>query len=260
MNRPLDKQEAILYGQFVNAAYAMFKRDRTLLRPAPGDIPEPYELVAWLNMSDFTFWGQEIPKFYGIIGRHREQKHSFVLAIRGTEGWVEWLDDAVVRLVPFRQVPHAGRVSRGFDKIYSTLKVVKRHVGAEVAPAAMPSAAPAAAPPPEVMAGSFAEQLEQLADTLEEPGVQEQMRITKKKTSSTYPPSVPSRRRAWGTRSSFASSMSCRWIRGASSTGRTSFPRFPYTFRCFLITNTLRRPSSFPLPESSRGTRAAGTP
>jgi hypothetical protein len=181
MSRPLDKQEAILYGRFVNAAYAMFKRDRTLLRPAPGDIPEPYELVAWLNMSDFTFWGHEIPKFYGIIGRHREQKHNFVLAIRGTEGWVEWLDDAVVRLVPFRQVPHAGRVSRGFDKIYSTLKVVKRHVGAEVAPAAKPSAAPAATPPPEVMVGSFAEQLEQLADTLEEPGVQEQMRMAKEK-------------------------------------------------------------------------------
>src|SRR5260370_7735396 len=112
----------------------MFKGDRTLLRPAPGDIPEPYELVAWLNMSDFTFWGHEIPKFYGIIGRHREQKHNFVLAIRGTEGWVEWLDDAVVRLVPFRQVPHAGRVSRGFDKIYSTLKAATRHVGPQPPP------------------------------------------------------------------------------------------------------------------------------
>jgi hypothetical protein len=177
MSRALDKQEAILYGQFVNAAYAMFKRDRTLLRPepAPGDIPAPYELVAWLNMSDFIFWWREKPKFYGFIARHQEQKHNFVLAIRGTEGWVEWLDDAMARLVRFRQVPDAGRVERGFDKIYSTLKVVKRHVGVGVAPTAKPSAAPAAAA--EVMQGSFADQLVQLADGLEEPGVQEEIRM-----------------------------------------------------------------------------------
>ena len=109
MSRALDKQEAILYGRFVTAAYAMFKRDRTLLRPepAPGDIPAPYELVAWLNMSDFVFWRRETAKFYGFIARHQQQKHNLVLAIRGTEGWVEWLDDAVVRLVPFGQ---AGRL------------------------------------------------------------------------------------------------------------------------------------------------------
>ena len=150
MSRALDKQEAILYGRFVNAAYAMFKRDRTLLRPepAPGDIPEPYELVAWLNMSDFIFWWRETPKFYGFIARHGEEKHNFVLAIRGTEGWVEWLDDAMARLVPFRQAPDAGRVERGFEKIYSTLRVVKRHVDVGVAPAAKPSAAPVAARPP----------------------------------------------------------------------------------------------------------------
>ncbi len=183
MSRALDKQEAILYGRFVNAAYAMFKRDRTLLQPepAPGDIPHPYELVAWLNMSDFLFWWREIPQFYGFIARHGQQKHNFVLAIRGTEGMVEWLDDFTARLVPFRQVPRAGGVERGFDKIYSTLKVVKRHPGVGVAPAAKPSAASAAAPPPEAMAGSFAEQLEQLADTLEEPGVQEQMRSAKER-------------------------------------------------------------------------------
>src|SRR5207302_9431974 len=46
MGRPLDKKEAVLYGQFVHAAYNMFKRDPTQLRPQPatGDIPDPYEL------------------------------------------------------------------------------------------------------------------------------------------------------------------------------------------------------------------------
>ncbi len=183
MGRPLDKKEAVLYGQFVNAAYKMFKRDPQVLRPEPqqGDIPDPYELVAWINMSDFVFWWQEIPKFYGILCRHQQQKHNFVLAIRGTEGWVEWLDDATATTVRFQQVPNGGRVERGFNKIYSTLKVVKRHVGVGVAPAAKPIAAPAAAPAYQVMQGSFADQLEQLADTLEEPAVQDQIRIAKER-------------------------------------------------------------------------------
>lgn len=166
MGRPLDKQEAVLYGRFVNAAYAMFKRDSKILHPEPatGDIPDPYELVAWVIMSDFTFWGKEIPKFYGLIARHQQQKRNFILAIRGTEGTVEWFDDAMAFLVRFRQVPNAGRVARGFDKIYTTLKVVKRH---DVA-AALPGAPPTT---PEVMQGTFAEQLERLADTLEGPDV-----------------------------------------------------------------------------------------
>src|SRR5260370_20384583 len=117
-------------------------------------------------MSDFTFWGREIPKFYGLIGRHRQQKHNFILAIRGTEGAVEWFDDAMAFLVRFRQVPHAGRVARGFDKIYSTLKVVKRHGAAAGLPAAKATATAETAR--EEMTGTFAEQLEQLADTLEE--------------------------------------------------------------------------------------------
>ncbi len=120
-------------------------------------------------MSDFDFWGHETPMFYGLIGRHREQKRNFILAIRGTEGKVEWFDDAMAFLVRFRQVPNAGRVARGFDKIYGTLKVVKRHG----APAGLPAAKAAApaAPVREEMAGTFAEQLEKLADTLEEPAV-----------------------------------------------------------------------------------------
>jgi hypothetical protein len=92
---------------------------------------------------------------------------------------VEWFDDAMAFLVRFRQVPNAGRVARGFNKIYSTLKVVKRHPDAKGTFAIRPAGEPQ--PPREEMSGSFAEQLEQLADTLEEPALQEQMRIGKEK-------------------------------------------------------------------------------
>ncbi|MGA7909100.1 MAG: lipase family protein [Candidatus Sulfotelmatobacter sp.] len=176
MGRPLDKTEAAFYGRFVDAAYSLFRANPATLRPEPGptDIPAPYELVAWINMSDFAF-GDEVPKFYGIVARHTQNRHTYILAIRGTEGWIEWLDDAMVHLVPFTQVPQAGRVSNGFDKIYSTLKVVKRHGAAAAAAGALTATA---VPAPEPMLGSFAEQLEQLADSLEEPAIQEKMLLT----------------------------------------------------------------------------------
>jgi len=165
MNLPLDKTKAAFYGQFVDSAYTMFKRDRSNLEPEPqpGDIPAPFELVAWIKMSDFAFLNGEIPKFYGLIARDTTQKHSFILAIRGTEGWVEWLDDAMVHLIPFRQVPDAGRVAFGFDKIYDTLQVKHRpKPGAE-----------AETVPPSPLTGSFAEQVEQLADRLEDAPTQQ---------------------------------------------------------------------------------------
>lgn len=176
----LDKQKAVFYARFVNAAYGMFKRDPSQLtpEPAPGDIPEPYELVAWLNMSDFLFLNDP-PKFCGFIVRHREERHDFILAFRGMESWVEWLDSAMASLVPFGPVPSAARVARGFDKLYATLKVVKRRIGVEDAPAARPSVEPSVTQ--QVMRGSFTEQSEHLADTLEEPEVQEQTRRAKER-------------------------------------------------------------------------------
>ena len=127
------------------------------LRPEPSCIPPGYELGAWILMSDFIL-DDEIPKFYGIVVHAIDNPDSRIIAIRGTGGGIEWLDDAFAIPVPFRQVPSAGRVAAGFDKIYSTLKVVKRPL-----PAPPGAPAPAAAAAPETFTGSFADQLEQLA-------------------------------------------------------------------------------------------------
>jgi hypothetical protein len=156
MHEPLDKQKALLYGQFVQAAYAMFKNPNSPdpLKPEPQSIPDSYELGAWIHMSDFFLDASKV-QFYGIVAHEIANPSSRVVAIRGTEGIVEWMDDAAALLVPFRQVPSAGRVSFGFDKIYSTLKVVRR-----IPPGEAARIAPAA---PETFTGSFAEQLEQFA-------------------------------------------------------------------------------------------------
>ena len=156
MGQPLDKQKASFYGQFVQAAYTMFKNPQgpDPLRPEPAGIPATYELGAWIHMSDFILDAKE-PKFYGIVVHGVQDPNSRIIAIRGTEGAIEWIDDAAAIPVPLRQVPSAGRVACGFDKIYSTLKVVKRTL-----PGAPARALVAA---PEAFGGSFAEQLEQLA-------------------------------------------------------------------------------------------------
>jgi predicted lipase len=156
MGQQLDKPLALFYGKFVQAAYTMYRHPQgpDPLRPAPAGIPDGYELGAWIQMTDFIFDVTEV-KFYGIVAHSKADPDARVIAIRGTEGAIEWFDDAAALPVPFRQVPGAGRVAYGFDKIYNTLNVVpcplpgERLLTAEAAP--------------KPFAGSFGEQLEQLA-------------------------------------------------------------------------------------------------
>jgi len=150
LSQPLDRQKASLYGQFVQAAYLMFKDPHGAdpLRPEPAGIPPGYELGAWIHMSDFIFDVVE-RKFYGIVAHRVADPSSRIIAIRGTDSAVEWIDDAAALPVPFRQVPSAGRVAKGFDKIYSTMKVVKRPLATAAAP--------------QEFSGSFGDQLDQLA-------------------------------------------------------------------------------------------------
>jgi hypothetical protein len=165
LGQPLDPQLALFYGKFVQAAYTMFRNPKggDPLRPEPDGIPPGWELGAWIHMSDFLLNLKE-PEFYGILCREIANPDSRILAIRGTEGAMEWIDDAAALPTPFRQVPDTGRVASGFDRIYSSLKVVKRRLAEDVAVAAAAPMAPAAQ---ETFSGSFAEQLDQLASSRE---------------------------------------------------------------------------------------------
>ncbi len=157
MGIPLDNGKAAFYGQFVAAAYDMYAGNDDDLRPAPKNIPAGWELSAWVVMSDFLCQLED-PKFYGIVVHETANPDNRIIGIRGTEGIVEWVDDAAsIAMVPFRQVPSAGRVAYGFDKIYSTMKVL---------PVPRTAAGLAAAPEAE-LTGSFGDQLEQLAQRRE---------------------------------------------------------------------------------------------
>jgi triacylglycerol lipase len=165
MRRALDNGEAVLYGKFVNSVYAMFvQNERNLTPPLPpaGDpdaLPAGWEMTAWIQMSDFAFFGRR-KKFYGIAAREIDNPYSHVLVIRGSEGLIEWYDDAICWPRSFTPVPEAGRVSSGFDDIYMTMRLVP--VKAPAASGA-PTAAEPAAP---LSARTFADQVEQLLDVV----------------------------------------------------------------------------------------------
>ncbi len=151
MVTPLDSKQAAFYGEFVVAAYDMYGSNNNDMCPPPQGIPNGWALSAWINMSDF-FFQIRAPKFYGIVAHEIVNPDNRVVAIRGTEDLLEWVDDAAsVVLVPFSQVPSAGRVGFGFDNIYSTMKIV---------PATHTVQGLIAEP---ALTGSFGDQLEQLA-------------------------------------------------------------------------------------------------
>jgi Lipase (class 3) len=146
MSEPFSSGDAVRYGHFVGAAYAMFDAAGSSLTPPPSGIPAGWELAAWIQMSDFAFGNVE-PKFYGLIAQSQADPTQFVVAIRGTEGAIEWWDDADIASTEFKQVPNAGHVSAGFDRIYSTLKVVDRDSGEMKLPQ------------PAALSGSFGDQV-----------------------------------------------------------------------------------------------------
>ncbi|HET9342907.1 MAG TPA: lipase family protein [Candidatus Eremiobacteraceae bacterium] len=151
MSQPLDPAAAVRYGEFVIDAYAMYQGNQSSLTPAP-IVPAGWALVAWIQMSDFVLFNST-PKFYGYIARNANSPDQHLIVIRGTVGWVEWIDDCSILKVPFAQAPGAGRVAYGFDKIYSTMNVV---------PKTSTLAKTLAVSPSQTLTGSFGEQVDQL--------------------------------------------------------------------------------------------------
>jgi hypothetical protein len=140
LSNPFNTKAAILYGQFVKAAYSMYD-PATLTPPPSADFPAGYQLTAWINMRDFIL-GSTDPVFYGFIAQNMTDANEFVLAIRGTLNGVEWWDDfnAAIK-TPFK-VPGCGSVGAGFARIYETLEVIERPTGAATAPAVAQSLKP----------------------------------------------------------------------------------------------------------------------
>jgi predicted lipase len=109
-------------------------------------------------MSDFDVLDplKKVPAFYGIVVSQISNPTNRVVAFRGTQGKIEWLDDATAIVqVPFLPLHNGGMVGLGFGAIYSSLKIVP-------VPIITSNTGPAAAATPK-LTGTFAEQLDQRA-------------------------------------------------------------------------------------------------
>ncbi len=149
--------EATLLGQFVEAAYAMYAAHPDTLTPPPStNFPNGYRLLAGIGMRDFIFASTD-HVFYGFVAQSTSAENEFVVAIRGTQGGIEWWDDLnAIVLTPFR-VPGCGKVGAGFARVYDTI---------ELAPyASAPSAnAPSAERTPR-LSGSLSQQIETIVSS-----------------------------------------------------------------------------------------------
>lgn len=178
---PDQAAQAVLYGKLVKAVTATYIANPGKLTPPLQGIPDGWQLSAWINMSDFDMESHQVktyPEFYGIVVQEIASPTNRIVAFRGTQGNIEWLDDATsVLQVPFLPLHNGGMVGLGFGAIYSSLKIVP-------VPIITSNTGPAAAATPK-LTGTFAEQLDQLA-THEEA----HLGITQKSAASDGRPTV----------------------------------------------------------------------
>lgn len=108
--------------------YAMdqYVADRASLTPIadPRLLPRGYRIVGYLTGTDCVFrCGRTITVgsmvCYGYLAESVATPGTFIVAIRGTEGILEWIEDG-----EFAPVPHrvAGQVEAGFYGIYQSLE------------------------------------------------------------------------------------------------------------------------------------------
>ena len=118
-------------GLLVECAYEMYEKDRTNLRPPlSSNFPShKFGLVAYLTCSDF-FSSEVTERFYGYLVEDKTTPGTYVIALRGTQGWEEWWDDAHIWPVPYE---YGGKVEEGFYDIFKTMRTLLPDSGEEIA-------------------------------------------------------------------------------------------------------------------------------
>lgn len=105
--------EAVELGKFLLAAY-----DLSNTNDPPDFVPPAsYQLVSKIYADDLT---DNLPD-YKVFGFIAQSGSDIVVAIRGTEGVLEWIMDSMFAAVSFPFVD-AGRAEQGFTNFYSTLR------------------------------------------------------------------------------------------------------------------------------------------
>ena len=123
----MDLNQAILFGQAVNAAYAIPPTD---LNNRAGDNLQvgatSYEVVTTIYANDLaTDVNPDRGKARVSIGLILQAAGAgdVVISIRGTEGYMEWIHDAQFLLVPCPFMPSAGNTEDGFTSMYGSMRI-----------------------------------------------------------------------------------------------------------------------------------------
>lgn len=111
------------FGEFVEYAYQMYRDNPGNLQPPPPSaLTANYDLVAYINAVD-QFADDKVTTFYGYAARSKSLPTQIVIAIRGTQSFLEWIIDAEVLPVAF-PIPNAGYVEYGFLSIIDSMTFV----------------------------------------------------------------------------------------------------------------------------------------
>lgn len=105
--------EALDLGRFVLTAYDLF----TSNDPPVVNLPAGYSLVSKIYADDIT---DDDPTYF-VFGFIATKGTDAVVAIRGTEGILEWIRDLHAKLVDFPATP-GGKVEQGFAQFYASLR------------------------------------------------------------------------------------------------------------------------------------------
>jgi triacylglycerol lipase len=131
---PLSNSEAVPFGLLAMVAEDMYAAPGTLAPPVDARIAAAgWNVVAYVTAQDVIIPPKESPDqtlhinhgsrvFYGYVAQSATNPKTFVAAIRGTEGIIEWLIDADFVPIPHPRYPTA-RVEQGFWSIYQTMSL-----------------------------------------------------------------------------------------------------------------------------------------
>jgi len=128
----MDLNKAILYGQLVNEAYKVSPSDLsnragTTVTVERGSNKTTFDVIASIYANDLATdaskkRGPVAPVSIGLLLRQADSAEA-VIAIRGTEGIHEWVQDAKFDTVPCKLLPGAGETEDGFTDVYNSFAV-----------------------------------------------------------------------------------------------------------------------------------------
>jgi len=120
----MDINQAILYAQLVNAAYAIPRPDVSNHAGQPVAIGAGYQIITSIFANDLaTDMNPDRGNQRVSIGLILQAANTgdVVIALRGTEGIQEWIHDAEFLMVPTPFLAGAGHTEDGFTAVYLSM-------------------------------------------------------------------------------------------------------------------------------------------